>query len=98
MVINITLEELLKDLADRSHSDEMQQFAEVFGADRQVSVCREISKLHEESVRGSLAEVVEHFTQTEPRGEIVIVLAGVDNGEKPVKEKNVSKNKYKDKN
>ena len=76
----------------------LQQFAEVFGADRQVSVCREISKLHEESVRGSLAEVVEHFTQTEPRGEIVIVLAGVDNGEKPVKEKNVSKNKYKDKN
>ena len=76
----------------------LQQFAEVFGADRQVSVCREISKLHEESVRGSLAEVVEHFTQTEPRGEIVIVLAGVDNGEKPMKEKNVSKNKYKDKN
>ncbi len=76
----------------------LQQFAEVFGADRQVSVCREISKLHEESVRGSLAEVMEHFTQTEPRGEIVIVLAGVDNGEKPMKEKNVSKNKYKDKN
>ena len=49
-------------------------------------------------MRGSLAEVVEHFTQTEPRGEIVSVLAGADNGEKPVKEKNVSKNKYKDKN
>jgi 16S rRNA (cytidine1402-2'-O)-methyltransferase len=58
-------------------------------------VCREISKLHEESVRGSLSEVVEHFTQIEPRGEIVIVLAGLDNGEKPVKEKNASKNKYK---
>lgn len=75
----------------------LQQFAEVFGADRQVSVCREISKIHEESVRGTLAEVVVHFEQNEPRGEIVIVLAGVDNGEKPVKEKNVSKNKYKEK-
>lgn len=73
----------------------LQQFAEVFGECRQVSVCREISKLHEESVRGTLAEVVEHFTATEPRGEIVIVLAGTDNGEKAVKEKNASKNKYK---
>ena len=73
----------------------LQQFSEVFGEKRQVSVCREISKIHEESVRGTLAEVVEHFTQTEPRGEIVIVLAGTDNGEKLVKEKNVSKNKYK---
>jgi 16S rRNA (cytidine1402-2'-O)-methyltransferase len=73
----------------------LQQFAEVFGGDRQVSVCREISKLHEESVRGSLSEVVGHFTQIEPRGEIVIVLAGLDNGEKPVKKKNASKNKYK---
>ncbi len=54
----------------------LQQFAEFFGADRQVSVCREISKIHEESVRGSLEEVIAHFTATEPRGEIVIVLAG----------------------
>jgi 16S rRNA (cytidine1402-2'-O)-methyltransferase len=58
-------------------------------------VCREISKIHEESVRGTLKEVVEHFTKVEPRGEIVVVLAGLDNGEKPVKEKNRSKNKYK---
>ena len=54
----------------------LQQFAEHFGPDRQVSVCREISKIHEESVRGSLEEVITHFQQTEPRGEIVIVLAG----------------------
>ena len=54
----------------------LQQFAEVFGADRQVSVCREISKIHEESVRGSLSEVITHFTEHEPRGEFVIVLAG----------------------
>ena len=54
----------------------LTQFQEIFGADRQVSVCREISKVHEESVRGTLQEVVEHFTATEPRGEIVIILAG----------------------
>ena len=54
----------------------LTQFAEYFGAERRVSVCREISKIHEESVRGTLAEVIDHFTQTEPRGEIVIVLAG----------------------
>ena len=46
----------------------LQQFAEFFGADRQVSVCREISKIHEESVRGSLEEVIVHFTTIEPRG------------------------------
>lgn len=73
----------------------LQQFAEVFGGGRQISVCREISKIHEESVRGTLTQVIEHFTTTEPRGEIVIVLAGTDNGEKPVKEKNASKNKYR---
>ena len=56
----------------------LTQFAEVFGSERQVSVCREISKLHEESVRGTLTEVIEHFTQTEPRGEIVIVLGGME--------------------
>lgn len=54
----------------------LQLFAEVFGDDRQVSVCREISKVHEESVRGSLAEVIAHFTETVPRGEIVIVVGG----------------------
>lgn len=54
----------------------LTQFAEFFGSDRQVSVCREISKIHEESVRGTLAEVIQHFTEHEPKGEIVIVLAG----------------------
>ena len=54
----------------------LEQFAEVFGADRQVSVCREISKVHEESVRGKLEEVIAHFKEREPKGEIVIVLAG----------------------
>ena len=54
----------------------LQQFAEVFGPMRQVSVAREISKLHEEHVRGTLAEVITHFTETAPRGEFVIVVAG----------------------
>ena len=53
----------------------LQQFMEVFGEERQVSVAREISKVHEEHVRGTLQEVVLHFTETSPRGEIVIVLA-----------------------
>ena len=54
----------------------LEQFAEAYGADRQVSVCREISKIHEESVRGTLSEVIAHFKEHEPKGEIVIVLAG----------------------
>ena len=54
----------------------LQQFCEVFGPDRQVSVCREISKVYEESVRGSLSEVIAHFLEQEPRGEFVIVLEG----------------------
>ncbi len=54
----------------------LTQFAEVMGQERLVSVCREISKIHEESVRGTLAEVIAHFTCTPPKGEIVIVLQG----------------------
>ena len=54
----------------------LQQFAEAYGGDRQVSVCREISKIHEESVRGTLDEVIAHFKEKEPKGEIVIVLGG----------------------
>lgn len=60
----------------------LQQFADVFGGDRQVSVCREISKIHEESVRGTLTEVLSHFKEHEPKGEIVIVLAGATNDNK----------------
>lgn len=54
----------------------LTQFMEYFGQERQVSVCREISKIHEESVRGTLTDVIAHFTANEPRGEIVIVLSG----------------------
>ena len=54
----------------------LMQFAEYFGGERQVSVCREISKIHEESVRGTLDEVIAHFKANEPRGEIVVILSG----------------------
>ena len=54
----------------------LEQFAEAFGADRQVSVSREISKLYNETVRGTLEEVIAHFKEKEPKGEFVIVLAG----------------------
>lgn len=86
----------------------LQQMAEVFGERRQVSVAREISKLHEEHVRGSLQEVIAHFEQTEPLGEIVVILAGKTNDEEEAKENEVpnspmqmlmgtgkKKNKYK---
>ena len=64
----------------------LQQIAEAYGGERQVSVCREISKIHEESVRGTLDEVVAHFKEHEPKGEIVIVLSGCPAKEHPVKE------------
>ena len=52
------------------------QLAEAFGGDRQASVSREISKLHNTTHNGTLANLVEYFTANEPRGEIVIVVAG----------------------
>lgn len=54
----------------------LQQLSEHFGADRQVSISREISKLYEETVRGSITEVIAYFEQKKPKGEFVIVLAG----------------------
>lgn len=67
----------------------LRQLAESFGGDRRASACREISKVHEESVRGTLDEVVTHFEQNEPRGEFVIIVAGYD--AKAEKEKNKDK-------
>lgn len=57
----------------------LMQFAEFFGADRQAAVVREISKIHEETIRGTLSALIEHFTNNEPRGEIVVIVAGIDN-------------------
>ncbi len=55
---------------------------EVMGEERKVSVTREISKLHEETVRGTLSEVKTHFEQHEPKGEIVMVLGGKEKKKK----------------
>lgn len=54
----------------------LEQFAEFFGPDRECSVAREISKVHEEHRRGTLAKVADWFREHEPKGEIVIVVAG----------------------
>ena len=54
----------------------LTQLAENLGAERQASVSREISKMFAETVRGTLLELVSHFTEKEPRGEFVIVVAG----------------------
>ena len=54
----------------------LEQFAEVFGSERRVSVSRELTKKFEQTVRGTVAEVLELFRTTEPKGEFVIVLAG----------------------
>ena len=54
------------------------QLAEYLGEDRQAAACREISKLHEETVRGTLRELITHFTEKDPRGEFVLIIAGKD--------------------
>lgn len=69
----------------------LEQFAEVFGPERECSVAREISKLHETHHRGTLTQLVKYFNENEPKGEIVIVLAGA-----PAQERGEHKNKYKE--
>lgn len=54
----------------------LRQLAEIFGSDRRCAACREISKLHEECVRGTLEEVAAHFEVNEPRGEFVLIVEG----------------------
>ena len=54
----------------------LTNFVEYFGADRPVSVSREITKLYEETIRGTASEVLEHYTNKPPKGEIVIVVGG----------------------
>ncbi|UKM65442.1 16S rRNA (cytidine(1402)-2'-O)-methyltransferase [Flavobacteriaceae bacterium GSB9] len=53
-------------------------FCEYFGEDRQVSVSRELTKLYEETIRGTARDVLEHYTNKPPKGEIVIVVAGTN--------------------
>lgn len=54
----------------------LEQLAEVFGSERRVAVSRELTKKFEETVRGTLSEVIAHFKAKPPKGEFVIVLAG----------------------
>ncbi|RRJ92437.1 16S rRNA (cytidine(1402)-2'-O)-methyltransferase [Paenimyroides tangerinum] len=76
MILYVSPHKLVKTLAE---------FIEYFGADRQVSVSRELSKLHEETVRGTATEVLKHFEEKPPKGEIVVIVGGK---EKAKKEKN----------
>ena len=54
----------------------LRQLAEAFGPERRCAACREISKLHEECVRGTLEEVAAHFEANKPRGEFVLIVEG----------------------
>lgn len=70
----------------------LEQLAAECGLEREASVSREISKLHDTTVRGTLGELINYFTQTAPRGEIVMVIHGVPDSEEP----RCHKNKYKE--
>lgn len=59
----------------------LQQFIEVFGADRQGSVSRELTKVYEETVRGMLPEIIAYFAEKTIKGEIVIVVSGKQGGD-----------------
>ncbi len=67
MIFYVSPHKLLKTLG---------QFAEYFGEDRQISVSRELTKLYEETIRGSVSEVLSAFEQKAPKGELVVVVAG----------------------
>ncbi|MDT0690354.1 16S rRNA (cytidine(1402)-2'-O)-methyltransferase [Salegentibacter sp. F188] len=54
----------------------LTHFTEYFGAERQASVSREITKLHEETIRGTIAEVLQHYNNKPPKGEIVVIVEG----------------------
>ena len=54
----------------------LQQLAEVMGEEREASVSREITKKFEQTVRGTLAELIEHFTTNDPKGEFVVIVSG----------------------
>lgn len=56
----------------------LSDMAEVFGGDRKISLCRELTKLHEEVIRTTLSEAYERFSEAPPRGEFVLVVAGAE--------------------
>ena len=57
----------------------LQDFETYFGTNRPISVCRELTKLYEETIRGTISEVIQHYTIKPPKGEIVIIIAGKNN-------------------
>lgn len=67
MILYVSPHKLVKTLAE---------FVEYFGEDRPVSVSRELSKLHEETVRGTATDVLKHFEEKAPKGEIVVIVGG----------------------
>lgn len=78
MILYVSPHKLVKTLGE---------FVTYFGEDRQISVSRELSKMHEENRRGSVREVLTHFEKTAPRGEIVVVVAGKPITKEPKKNK-----------
>ena len=54
----------------------LKQFSEYFGEERQVSVSRELTKMYEETIRGTVTEVINHYENKAPKGEIVLIIAG----------------------
>ena len=61
----------------------LQSMAEVFGDNRSISLCRELTKLHEEVIRTTLGEAIQRYTENTPKGEFVLVVAGAEPVEKP---------------
>ena len=60
----------------------LEDMAEHFGADRGISLCRELTKLHEEVVKTTLSEAIEKYTENPPKGEFVLIVAGAPEEEK----------------
>jgi len=80
MILYVSPHKLVKTLAE---------FITFFGEDRQISVSRELSKLHEENIRGTVREVLTHFEKVAPRGEIVVVVGGKTTVKENKKERNI---------
>ncbi len=76
----------------------LQQLAEYMGEDREAAVCREISKLHAETRRGTLLELSSYYTEHEPKGEIVIVVAGAPEQPRTKRDKYADKKENKHQN
>jgi 16S rRNA (cytidine1402-2'-O)-methyltransferase len=61
----------------------LRDMEETFGGDRKISLCRELTKVHEETIRTTLHEAIEYFDTTPPKGEFVLVIAGAEKSDEP---------------